>query len=159
MAIDKFDPDSLVLTLEEIQKVEKSLNTKFASWLKDRNFQVSATADENSAEVNVTLKNHNESFCYPIESRIMHKEQNVSKKESVMFLVDYIESYFDEYFREEERVYLPIDWMAYDCEGISFQIKGQVLNVCLDNLADRLLAGEVVSEEDISDYKANTSIQ
>jgi hypothetical protein len=159
LAIDKFDPNSLVLTLEEVSKIEKSMNTKFAGWLKDRNFQVSTSSDDDTACVTVTLKNNNETFSYPVESRIHHKNQNVTGKEAALFLLDYIDAYFDEYFREDESIYLPIDWSNNTYEGVEFQIKGQVLNQYIENLADQLLAGQKISDDALLAHKRRPSIQ
>ncbi|MEZ4742251.1 MAG: hypothetical protein R3B45_07375 [Bdellovibrionota bacterium] len=148
--MDKIAPlNSQVLNEDEISAIEKSLNTKFSLWLKERIFELTTSSLSDAVHVVLTLKNALMTYHYPVEARLMHKEQNVSKKEASLFLIDYIDAYFDEYFREDEQVYLPIDWKDFEYEGISFQIKGQILNSYMEKLADRILAGEHVSDHEV----------
>ena len=46
---------------------------------------------------------------------------------------------FEEYLQEE--ILLPIEWKEYDYEGRTLQIRGQILNLELENAADALLKG------------------
>ena len=50
-------------------------------------------------------------------------------------LCDYIGEYFAEYFREGGELYLPIDWADYQWEGVSLQMRGQILNLEAERLA------------------------
>ena len=51
--------------------------------------------------------------------------------------------YFDEYFKGEEDVYIPIDWTEYTFENLSFKMRGQVRNLKMESLADEILENPV----------------
>ena len=59
-----------------------------------------------------------------------------------LLLCEYIGEYFAEYFREGGELYLPIDWADYSWEGVPLQMRGQILNLEAERLADELLANE-----------------
>jgi hypothetical protein len=63
----------------------------------------------------------------------------MSSRDAALFLVDYIDAYYEEYLRDGE-TFLPIDWAEYESEGVVFQLKGQVLNLEAEKLADEILA-------------------
>jgi hypothetical protein len=128
----------------ELRPLERAFNLKFASYRNARSFTLEAESDKEALLVRVTLANSERSYFYPVEGRILHKDQNVTVDVSLAFLVEYIEGYFADYFEGEEDVYLPIDWKDFDCEGVSFQLRGQVQNLYLEAMADRLLAGDNV---------------
>jgi hypothetical protein len=54
-------------------------------------------------------------------------------------LIDYIDSYFEEFFRENGEVLLPIDWAPFDWEGVPIQLKGQIFNLEVEKMADEWL--------------------
>ena len=66
----------------------------------------------------------------------------MKRKDAVLFLLDYIDCYFEEFFKEDENVFLPIDWSEYSFDEVPFQLKGQILNLHVEDLADRILSGE-----------------
>ena len=90
-------------------------------------------------EEKVLLKKEDESFYYPVETQINLAEEGLSQKEAALFLFDYIDYYFDEYFKEDERIYLNIDWKKIQFDSKSFQIKGQILNLKQEKAAENLL--------------------
>jgi len=55
------------------------------------------------------------------------------------FLLNYIDAYIEEFLTGGEETYLPIDWANYDCEGLELQLRGQILNIKLEEQADQLL--------------------
>lgn len=130
----------------ELANIENMLNLRFARWRKERRFHVEVNAKADVLEVTVLLANPDRSYYYPVEARILPRVQNVHPKQAMSFLVEYLEAYFEEYFAGDEDVYLPIDWTNYDYEGIEFQLRGQVKNLLLESLADKLLAGEQLEE-------------
>ena len=138
---------SAFLNVAELNSIENMIDVRFSSWRKDRSFRLTVLADAEILEVTLTLTNHTQSFFYPVESRLLHRSQNVSAKDSLAFLLEYLESYFEEFFKNDESVYLPIDWTDSEFDGIEFQIKGQIQNLLMESLADKLLAGQ--SMEDI----------
>lgn len=133
-----------VIARDEQMDLINILNRKYAVYLKDRSFHINVSANSETAYVNVTLKNEDESFFYPIESRIIHCEQGIKPRESVLLLIDYIDIYFEEYFKDDEDTYLPLDWSSYSFEGHEFEMKAQVKNKKAEDQADLLLAGKPI---------------
>jgi hypothetical protein len=128
----------------ELNSFENTMNMRFARWRKDRSFRLAVSSDAEALEVTLTLSNESQTFFYPVQSRLLHRTQNVSLQDSFTFLLEYIESYFEEFFLNDEGVYLPIDWTDCEYDGINFQIKGQIQNLLMESLADKLLAGESI---------------
>lgn len=133
------------ISAAECTELAKMLDRKYASQLQQRRFEVKATKDGHGVYATVTLRNDSGSFYYPVEARLAHGDHELSTREGVMMLLDYIDSYFDEYLREGD-VFLPIDWTAYECEGIPFQLKGQIFNLEVERLADEWLKAADESE-------------
>ncbi|MFK7828111.1 MAG: hypothetical protein AB8G05_28435 [Oligoflexales bacterium] len=127
------------LSLEERIELERIMNIKYASKLNGRLFVITSHQDKASSFIKITLLNSDESFYYPVEGRVEHKSQNLSAKEASLLLIDYIDSYFDEYLREDENVFVPIDWNEFTYEGITLSLKGQILDLKSQSIADKIL--------------------
>ena len=127
------------------QAVSEVLETKYRSWLNDRYFEVESSVEGPVVLVKVTLQNADKSFVYPVEGRMMFEDQDLKADEARSFLLDFIDSYVEEYLSGGEETYLPIDWATYDCEGLELQLRGQVLNTKLEALADQFLNGSALT--------------
>ena len=127
------------------QAVSEVLETKYRSWLNDRYFEVESSVEGPVVLVKVTLQNADKSFVYPVEGRMMFEDQDLKADAARSFLLDFIDSYVEEYLSGGEETYLPIDWATYDYEGLELQLRGQVLNTKLEALADHLLNGSAVT--------------
>lgn len=125
---------------EERTELERIMNIKYASKLNDRLFSIKAHQDKASSFVTVTLLKTDESYFYPVEGRVEHKSQNLSAREACLMLLDYIDSYFDEFLREDENVFIPIDWSEFSFEGFTLSLRGQILDLKSESLADKILA-------------------
>lgn len=147
--MNNLDVENKIFNIEDKSTLTRRLNLKYATWLNDRYFDLEILTEQDAVYVDVTLLNSSKTFFYPINSRMELKHQNLDTFNAINFLFSFIESYFDEFFEQEEEVTLPIDWKGYTCEGIDFQVRGQIQNKYVEDLADRLLAGESVSEEEI----------
>ena len=132
------------LSEDNCQDLGRIMTLKYAAFLGDRSFTIMSKADRSTAEVTVTALNPENTFVYPIEARIDLTKCSLNAKDACLLMLDYIDSYFEEFFREEENVFVPIDWTSYSFEGSSFELKGQIRNVKVEELADKLLsdAGE-----------------
>jgi hypothetical protein len=115
------------------------LSRKYGAALKQRYFEVDLKRDGSGVYAKVTLRDRSGSFYYPVEGRIAHEDHSMSSRDAALFLVDYIDAYYEEYLRDGE-TFLPIDWAEYESEGVVFQLKGQVLNLEAEKLADEILA-------------------
>ena len=123
----------------ECDEVASLMDRKYASYMKQRYFEAAVRRDSQGVYAKVTLRNKNGSYFYPVEGRIAHEEHEMSDRDAAFFLLDYIDQYFDEYFKEDGGVYLPIDWADYEWDGVALQLKGQILNLEVERMADELL--------------------
>lgn len=124
---------------EKNQDVASLLEKKYGAWIGQRFFEVSSVNHADIVTVKVTLRNADKSFFYPIEGRIRFEDQDIKADEARELLLDYIDAYIEEFLTGGEETYLPIDWANYDCEGLELQLRGQILNIKLEELADQLL--------------------
>jgi hypothetical protein len=120
------------------------LEKKYAQWLGQRFFEVFSTAQSSVVHVKVTIRSADKSFFYPIEGRINYEDQDLKAQEARDLVLDYIDAYIEEFLTGGEETYLPIDWANYDCEGLELQLRGQILNVKLEELADQLMGQPVL---------------
>ena len=132
-----------VLTKEEQFSLIQIMNRKYAVYLNGRFFRLELRTDTEAAYATVTLLSKDESFYYPVDARIAHKDQEIDPKTSVLMILDYVDIYFDEYFREQENTFLPLDWTAYSFEGTELEMKAQVRNKNAETLADQIISGQV----------------
>lgn len=137
------------LSKEELDQIAETLNRKYRGYLSDpihktRFFSVEAHREPRGVYAKVILQNDNQSFYYPIEIRLADLDHDFSMKDGLIFLFDYVDSYFEEFLKNSD-VYLPIEWTEHEYEGIPFQIKGQVYNLYLERMADRLLGEETLN--------------
>lgn len=126
---------------KECKDIALLMQRKYAGFIAERYFDVAVTKDVVGVHAKVTLRNESGSFFYPVEGRISHQDTDLAPRESALFLLDYMDGYFDEYFREGGDCYLPIDWAEYESDGVPLQLKGQIYNLVVEKMADEFLAG------------------
>jgi hypothetical protein len=124
---------------EKNQEVANLFEKKYGTWLGQRFFEVVSATQPAVVTVKVTLRNADKSFFYPIEGRIQFEDQDMKVDDARNFLLNYIDAYIEEFLTGGEETYLPIDWANYDCEGLELQLRGQILNIKLEEQADQLL--------------------
>lgn len=135
-----------LLEKSEYAILASAMNDKYTIYLDDRSFYITAEADGNGIRVVTTLSNQDGSYHYPVEARILHDEENLKPRKATLFLIDYIDAYFEDYLTELESTYLRIDWSDVEYEGVEFQMRGQVINRKVEEMADKLLeSGEIYS--------------
>lgn len=134
-------PENQQLSPAEVSDLVRIMTIKYSTQLARRSFELTTKVDSVGAYVTTTLSNADRSFVYPVEGRMVHKEQNIAPKEAQLLLIDYIDHYFSEYFHEDEKVFLPIDWCTYTYETVELQLRGQVVNQKAQDQADELLQG------------------
>lgn len=131
-----------LLSDEERQDLARMMEKKYFRSIGDRKISISVHATESETEVIVLVASPDESFYYPIESRIKHCEQEQSVREAQLFLLDYIDQYLEEYLLEDDQLFIPIDWTDYSHDAVDFQMKGQIFNRKLENLALEWIEGK-----------------
>ncbi len=118
-----------------------AMQTKYRMALGERRFVVEAEIKGRGVFVKVTLENPERSFHYPVEARVLYEKEEMKSAEAALFLINYIDTYFEEFLLEEdEELFLPIDWSDHQYEGVNFQMKGQIHNLKLEELADEWLS-------------------
>jgi hypothetical protein len=126
---------------EKNQDLANIFEKKYGAWLGQRFFEVSSVVQSTVVTVSVTLRNSDKSFFYPIEGRIQFEDQDLKIERARELVLDYIDAYIEEFLTGGEETYLPIDWANYECEGLELQLRGQILNLKLEALADEILSG------------------
>ncbi len=116
-----------------------ALERKYAIYLKDRFFEIETSEDEVFHFVKVILRNESKKYFYPVECRVK-KKVDLSPTTVLPILIDFIDGYFQEFFSEEESVFIPIDWTPYEYEGIIFEMRGQIFNLWAEEAADQILS-------------------
>lgn len=132
--------DRIVLTDAECRELATVMNRKYAGYLGARSFEISVTMDDNGVFVKVLLRDPEGTYYYPVDSRMNVAKAKMDRREAAMLMLDYSDMYFDEYFQQGEDVYLPIDWSSHECEGVTFEMKGQIQNLKLEGEADEILS-------------------
>lgn len=122
--------------------LEQLMNQKHAIHRADRSFELSASIESKSIVVKTLLFNQDHSYYYPVEASLSKTAMQGRVDRIATFLFDYLDSYFSEYFAEEENVFVPLDWTKYEHEGETLRVRGQVLNKKLEDEADAWLSGE-----------------
>lgn len=123
----------------EIADLLKILNTKYAAHLNQRFFELEIGGDQGHVLVTLTLRDPLKRFFYPVMAKISPQENNLSPREAALLVIDYMDCYFEEFFKDDEGTYLTIDWTGHTFEDVDFQMKGQILDLEKERLADEFL--------------------
>jgi hypothetical protein len=129
------------MTPEEIAQMEAVFNEQFFDDLaKDENISFEGHYEDGACYLTLTLKNEEETFYYPFETSISFNEHPyLSPEEARVALLDFIGSYFDDYFSSQRETLVTIDWTPYKLDDINIYARGQVLNKKLESMADDIL--------------------
>lgn len=137
------------LDTDDAAELARLMTQKYASALNGRSFSITSNTEGEHAHVTVVLKNADESFFYPVEARVAYADEELSLNDAGHFLVNYIDHYFDEYLLEAgEELFIPIDWHSRQWDAVDLEIRGQILNMKLERMADALLAAADVGESE-----------
>ena len=123
-----------------IKEMTELMNNKYQSVLFDgKHFEIKTKYEYEILTVSVILSNPDKSYYYPVEARIQNKKEELTPSEAAAFLIDFIDLYFEEYLFEDENLFIPIDWTPFSYDAVDFQLKGQILNLKLEQEADELI--------------------
>ena len=129
-----------LVTRNELCELAMRMDTKYKVFLKDRKFTINFGQKGTVVDVQTSLASADESYVYPVEANLDFAQEEMEPRKAVLFLIDYIDNYFEDFFAEGEVVYLPIAWKAMSYDGIDFQLQGQILNKRAERWADEILA-------------------
>ena len=89
------------------------------------------------------FQNRSRTLHLPIDMAVVAADNDkLSDEDARDLLVDFIDYFFDEYFRESRNATLPIDWEKLTFGGHAIRVRGWERNLALEEAADKLLAGE-----------------
>ena len=126
---------------ERDQLISEMLESKYGSWLGKRYFEVETSTEGPVVIAKIVLRDADKSYFYPIEGRMNFADQDLRANEARDFLLDFMDAYVQEYLSGGEETFLTIDWANYDCDGVELQLRGQILNLKLEAMADELMSG------------------
>ena len=129
----------MIFSAQELRSLGQRFNARFHDKRGERWFTVEAGEQHGATWVRVLLRNDDDSFHYPVEARSTASTKK-SHRAQAFFLLAFLDTYWEEFFDEDENVFVPIDWTFYEYQGEKFQIRGQVLNRMAEKIADELLA-------------------
>lgn len=133
------DLNTKFLSQAECNDLADMMQQKYSLYLDGRSFEITAEVQPSEAVfVKVLLRNEDDSFHYPVEARMKYKTEEMSPHAAALFLIDYLDVYFEEYF-EDDGLFLPIDWADHAYCGADFQVRGQIFNLKVEKMADELL--------------------
>jgi hypothetical protein len=125
---------------ERNQTIASLLERKYGAWLGRRYFEIDSRIEGPVLNVTILLRDADKSFYYPIEGRINFGDQDLAVESAKDFLLDFMDAYIEEFLSGGEETYLTLDWSTYDCDGIELQMRGQILNLRLESMADELMS-------------------
>lgn len=133
----------------EANRIAQMLMQRHASYLNEEEyFEVSGHRSKEEVYTTVTLTNQDNSLHYPVECRMDLTVNPVAGPVAAQdVLLDFQDYYFGRYFEEDRDIYLTIDWSAVQFDNYTLQTKGQISNPKVEQLADRLMAGEITPQE------------
>ena len=141
-----------LLAEADLDFLASCMDKKYAMHLSGRGFKIKNWQADEGVYVEVTLAHKDRSFVYPVSGRIKHKQEEMSEREAALFLIDYIDSYFEEFWQEDEDLFIPIDWTNFDYEAVDFQLRGQIFNEKVESMADELLGKHPMLQDPNSDF-------
>jgi len=132
---------------EDMLELIKAFESRHEAYLDPiESFDIELTYNEERLQIRTTLVREDGLEEYPVEgvylrdmSECLQKKQ-WDPKNIAFLLLDYLETYWAEYFSQERDVFLPIDWSRHECEGVTFYLRGCLRKTELEQKADALLA-------------------
>lgn len=118
------------LKAEEIAAMEDVFREKYLTKFKDdEDILFEGYFSENTLFITAIFKNHEETFYYPFETSI-NSEDNPSLKdaEARLLLLDFIDEYFESFFKSERNTFIPIDWTSFKFKDNELYARGQIVN-------------------------------
>ena len=101
--------------------------------------------EEGAWTLSVIFENPDRSLHLPVDVALVGSDNpKLSHDEARDVLVDFIDYFFDRYFRDAREVTLPLDWAGFPFGDYTVRARGWEKNLRLEELADKLLEGEPI---------------
>jgi hypothetical protein len=128
-------------------ELANALNKKHQIYLDGRTITLRSIGEKDVVAVEALISNEDKSFYYPIQGMIRNpREQELDEQEALLFLLDYIDLYLEDYFESSEDLLIPIDWTEYQYDAVDFFLRAQILNQKLEDSANTILGIEGYEE-------------
>jgi hypothetical protein len=142
---------------ETTTRVEILLNKKYQSFLNGEAFDVEAEKNDEVVQVRTTLSSLDGKVIYPIEAVLVRSGQPEFEVENLaILLLDYLDTYWNEYITGGRDTFLPLDWSKYECEGEEFFLRGSVRDLSAESAADALFREHGTGEHHIEGISQET---
>lgn len=138
-------PPRPLMTAEFEQRFLAELQKRSARYLRTgEHFQVvQHEIEEGAWTLSLLFENADRSLHLPVELAVVATENpKLTNDDARDVLVDFVGYFFDKYFHEAREVTLPLDWAPLRFGEFTVRARGWERNLHLEDLADRLLAGE-----------------
>lgn len=136
-----------LLTPALTTKLEGTLLRRYGPFLQGgERFRVMGSAIAVDAwTLNVIFESRDRTLHLPVElALVINENPRLRNDEAGDILIDFLDYFFDRYFREGREVTMPIDWALFPFGEYSVRARGWERNKRLEDMADRLLAGEAI---------------
>ncbi len=135
-----FEQLTPIWEIQDFNKILDLLNIKHSTYLNDEKFEMIAAFNKEQIQIKMSLKKNDESIVYPVEAVCIYENYaHISKQGIAQIILDYLDHYWSEYFREERDLFLPLDWSPYECEQVLFYMRGFIRDLNSEMKADFLL--------------------
>lgn len=137
------------LTPHELSEMESAFLKKFGYNLKqDEDVFFEGRYTDTELFLTAILRNNEETYYYPFEAVIsVEDNENIEMEEAKMLLLDFIGSYFEDYFANDRDTYIPIDWTCFEMQENKLYARGQVINRKLEKMGDEILSAHGFGEK------------
>ncbi len=156
----KFHPFHQLQILQDSEEQKKLLDVmkaKHSLYLDNECFEIKTGFYKEQIQIEICLTKVDRSIVYPIEVICVYEDfPHLKLNEIFHVILDYIDLYWAEYFNHERNLFVPLDWSQYECEGLTFFLRGFIRNLVLEKQADSFLREYGYGEHEITSISAET---
>ena len=125
------------------QQLLEALRKRHGTRLKDETLTVSAQMDGSNVVANLVLAKRDRTYVYDMNAAVDSEDRRLrSVDEALDLVIDFLDWYLGEYFKESREILLPLDWQPHQFGDYEVLARGDVRNEILDDAADAWLRGE-----------------
>jgi hypothetical protein len=136
-----------LMTPEFEAKALAALRQRYAAFIRrDEDFRIASHEVESDAwTLSVVFESADRSLHLPVDVALLAADNGkMANDDARDALVDFVDYFFDRYFRESREATLPIEWAPLTFGEFTVRARGWEKNLRLEELADKLLEGEPI---------------